>query len=356
MSSVTSPEDLHQIEYLLGPWLIGSFVDLLLQGVLFCQFAHYFELYSDDKWNIKLAVIGLMLVTTLKSIQAFSLAWIQNILYFEDLKGAILLSYTAWWQSGNPLMVECIGIYVQTFFLHRLYRISGNKWWVVAPIALLIAFAFCSICLGTYYITLGAAYSPEISLWFATHLSSVCAADLLVTLSIAFFLIRSKRDVLPQTYTVIDSLVKLTLSTAAPASICAMLNLIFSQLYSGQNVLISTAFNQALPKLYGMSMMWTLNARRNIRAARQPVHMSGNSLRRPQNDVELDSYGVHIHTETSTQQTDIRGMFRHDEKKTFDSEGETFQGHGMPDYKSTQSVPDYKSTQSVPASYEAVVV
>jgi hypothetical protein len=45
-----------------------------------------------------------------------------------------------------------------------------------------------------------------------------------------------------------------------------MFNLIFSQLYPGDHKLISSAFNQALPKLYAFSMMWTLNARREIRA------------------------------------------------------------------------------------------
>ncbi len=46
--------------------------------------------------------------------------------------------------------------------------------------------------------------------------------------------------------------------------ISAMFNLIFSQLYSGSNKLISVGFNQLLPKLYAFSMMWTLNARRYI--------------------------------------------------------------------------------------------
>ena len=45
-----------------------------------------------------------------------------------------------------------------------------------------------------------------------------------------------------------------------------MFNLIFSQIYPGDHKLISSAFNQALPKLYAFSMMWTLNARREIQA------------------------------------------------------------------------------------------
>ena len=44
-----------------------------------------------------------------------------------------------------------------------------------------------------------------------------------------------------------------------------MLNLVFSQIYKGENKLISTAFNQGLAKLYAFSMMWTLNARSDLR-------------------------------------------------------------------------------------------
>jgi hypothetical protein len=48
-----------------------------------------------------------------------------------------------------------------------------------------------------------------------------------------------------------------------------MFNLIFSQMYRSNNPLlgyVEIAFNQPLPKLYAISMMWTLNARRAIRA------------------------------------------------------------------------------------------
>jgi hypothetical protein len=44
-----------------------------------------------------------------------------------------------------------------------------------------------------------------------------------------------------------------------------MLNLVFSQVYTGDNKLISSAFNQSLAKLYAVSMMWTLNARSDLR-------------------------------------------------------------------------------------------
>ncbi|KAF9448435.1 hypothetical protein P691DRAFT_669404 [Macrolepiota fuliginosa MF-IS2] len=259
-----TPEEFSLVQFLLGPWLVGCFLDVFLQGILFCQFSRYVSHHEGDKLGIKLAVFGLAILTTLKSVQSFALVWIQFIQHFADVNGAILLNYTAWWQTGNALMVATIGAYVQVYFCHRLYVVSGF-WWVVAPVALILAFAYASICAATYYISLGAAAGPKIALWFAAHLSSVFAGDIAMSVTMAFFLIRTKREVLPQTVGIIQALIRLTFLTAAPAALCAMFNLIFSQVYSGDDKLISTAFNQILPKLYAMSMMWTLNARQGIR-------------------------------------------------------------------------------------------
>ncbi|KAJ7088814.1 hypothetical protein B0H15DRAFT_800776 [Mycena belliarum] len=255
-------EDLRMAMAWLGPWLVGACVELLLQGILFCQFVSYYSYYRDDKLALRLIVGVLCLLTTLKSIHAFATVWIQCIVYFGDLKGAILLNYTTWWQSGTPLMVAIIGIYVQSYFCFRLWVISKRRY-VVLPIATIFVFGFLSIIVGTYFIT--TENETGITTCFAAHLSSVFAGDVTLTLTTAYFLLKSQKIVLPQTVGVISALVRLTFQTAAPATICAMFNLIFSQVNPGGSGLTSTAFNLTLPKLYAISMMWTLNARRTIR-------------------------------------------------------------------------------------------
>lgn len=130
----------------------------------------------------------------------------------------------------------------------------------------------------------------------------------------AFYLIKTKKNVLPQyvppilprsyhlivfrrTVGLISALIRLTFQTSAPAALwydipprividapdvnpSAMFNLIFSQIYPGEVKIVSTAFNQMLPKLYAVSMMWTLNARRQIRA----VHSSSGGAQTTSNE------------------------------------------------------------------------
>ncbi|KAJ7507289.1 hypothetical protein B0H11DRAFT_1971057 [Mycena galericulata] len=328
------PQQRHDAIFLLGPWLIGGCLDIFLQGVLTCQIFNYFSWYNEDKKSLQLYVGVLALLSVLKSTQAFAIIWIQSILFINNIDGAILLNYTTWWQSGNPMIVAAFDLYVQSYFCYRLFVIS-KKALVVAPIVLIFLFAFFSMIVATYYITVGVSASKNIADWFAAHLSSVFAGDVLMSGSTAYYLLRSKKNILPQTTGLIDALVRLTFQTAAPAAICAMFNLIFSQVYTGSQALISTAFNMALPKLYAISMLWTLNARRTIRASHSnrglssSNEISGGRTRRtrPRDEVELGTFGgIQVHTVQETvEHIDVRDMFRHPQD---DKQDETKSGNG----------------------------
>ncbi|KAJ7221944.1 hypothetical protein C8J57DRAFT_244890 [Mycena rebaudengoi] len=296
-----------QVSLFLGPWLIGAWFEILLQGVLFCQFVNYFSWYRDDKQGLKLSVAVLALLTILKSCQAFVVVWINFVEYFGDLRGAVFLNFTAWWQAGNTLMAALIGLLVQAYFCWRLYAIS-KKWWIAAPIMALVVFSFVGIIVSYDYSTTRPD-DPIIGVWMTVHLAIVCAADFLITLSTAFFLIRSKKNILPQTVGLINSLVRLTFQTAAPAALCALLNVLV--LETSKKPTLSIIFNMPLPKLYAISMMWTLNARRAlVQRSRGGTHTGSSTneisggrsrptRRGPNGDVELGAIKVLTQTETT---------------------------------------------------------
>ncbi|KAF8064310.1 hypothetical protein FPV67DRAFT_1672030 [Lyophyllum atratum] len=307
--------------FILGPRLIGCALDIFLQGVLLCQFSHYLEQYwNSDKLGTRLAVIGLVVLTTLKSIHSFATLWTIFIIHVKDLNGAILLSYNTWWLIYSGIMVASIGVYVQAFFCYRLWIISRKNHWVIAPIVAVLVFAFISICLATYYISMGTKAGPNIRTWFAAHLSSVFAGDLLITVWTAYFLLRSRKDLLPHTVGLINSLVRLTFQTAAPAALCAMFNLLFSQTYTGDKNLISSAFNQILPKLYAFSMLWTLNARNQLRSYQIKRSYGTNGEVSTPGRENVDIIGlnnVHLRTHVSEAHSiEIRRMFHHDQSST----------------------------------------
>ncbi|KAK0463010.1 uncharacterized protein EV420DRAFT_1149802 [Desarmillaria tabescens] len=237
-------------------------IDLFLQGILTSQFFNYYSWYGRTDGPVFTIPVGILsIMTTLKSIQAFAIVWVQQIQYFNDVTSALQMRFVVWYQIGNPLMVALIAFYVQCYFCYRLWAVS-KTWYVAAPIGLLYILSVSSVCVATYYIVHS---DPLLAHWLSVHYATVSIGDLLLAVSTAFFLLRTKNSVLPQTVGLINSLVRLTFQTAAPPAICVLLNLIFIYLPNPNVKGVSSTFEQILPKLYGVSMMWTLNSRRNIR-------------------------------------------------------------------------------------------
>ncbi|KAK0240534.1 hypothetical protein EDD85DRAFT_825640 [Armillaria nabsnona] len=258
--------------YSLGPWLVGMCIDMLLQGALFTQIANYFTSYgSTDGYKLTLSVAILALITTLKSVQAFAIVWTQQITHFYNLQSALNMRFFVWYQIGNPLIVSLISLYVQSYFCYRLYAVS-KRWWIVTPVLVLYLFSVGSVAVATYYI---AHSDPKLGRWLAVHYATIFASDVMLAGTTAYFLLKTRKLVLPHTTGVINALIRLTFQTATPAVICTTFNLVFTYLPGPYDKGISSAFIQALPKVYAVSMMWTLNARRAIMREPSPMFASG---------------------------------------------------------------------------------
>ncbi|KAJ7764405.1 hypothetical protein B0H16DRAFT_1799968 [Mycena metata] len=345
MSGV-SAEEATLVKFFLGPWLIGSCLELVLMGVLGCQFINYYNWYPNDGRGLPIAVAILCLLNVLKSAECFATLWIFLINHFGDIQYDLQLSATGWWDTANPLMVPnfqlslahvaILDFYVQCYFCTRLWAVS-QRWWVVMPIFILFVFALVSMVLGTFYIA--TLQEQQVTNWFAAHLGSVFAGDVILSMTTAYFLMQTEKSVMSkQTAQLIRSLIRLTFQTATPAAIVAMFNLIFSQMYRTNRPLLGyfeIAFNQVLPKVYAISMMYTLNARRAISArasgSRNESSSDGPSLggrvprRHPSGDVELGRIEVATQNET-TRHVDVTDMFA--------------STHSIEDSKGTFSNPD----------------
>ncbi|KAJ7609918.1 hypothetical protein FB45DRAFT_1122594 [Roridomyces roridus] len=310
------------VRFFLGPWLIGGCLELILLGVLCCQFVNYYNWYRDDTRLLKATVLVLCILNLLKSAECFASLWVFFIIHYGDINTALEMSITTWWDTGNPLIVAILNFYVQSYFCTRLWSVC-RKGWIVAPIFCIFLFALLAMCVCTYYIKILA--NEQITNWFAAHLGSVFAGDTLLTTVMAYHLIQNKKVAIsPRTSDLVESLIRLTFQTAAPAAVIALCNLVFSQMNRTSRPLlgyVEIAFNQILPKVYAISMMYTLNQRRALR-----LKMSGSrsgsgtgsdgpsfAVRRPgptrsnkDDDIELGR--IEVQTET-TRRVDVTGMF-----------------------------------------------
>ncbi|KAJ6578731.1 hypothetical protein DFH09DRAFT_1276194 [Mycena vulgaris] len=279
-------------KYLLGPWLIGTCTELVIQGVLSAQFVKYFGTFRADPMALKAAVVFLALITCITSIQAFASVWGKLILHFGNVGAATRVEP---FSGTRGIFGATITLLVQSYYCSRLYVIS-KKWYIVVPPGVLAIFTYVTILIAHYYIFQVPQNFAKIGTWFNIYLPAAFVADVVITASIAYFFIKSKRDMTPQSVGLVNALVRLTFQTAAPATTCALVNFIisltFPQYYPGSRDTAGSAVNTALPKLYAFSMMWTLNQRSSIRATHLSceVHGSASEVHLPSR--ELDRTGV----------------------------------------------------------------
>ncbi|KAF8195214.1 hypothetical protein K438DRAFT_2017224 [Mycena galopus ATCC 62051] len=296
-----------EVASVLGGWDIGISGDLLLQGIIFAQFAHYTALYKNDILLLRAFVWGLLFLTTLKSVQGLATIWIQNVQHFMDVEGAVALFQTAWFLQINVSFVAVIAFYVQMFFCYRLWVISKNIY-MVALISVLFGFALLSAFVSTAF-TFKSDFSP-IDRWISIHLGTFVAGDLLLCGSTVYFLTQHSKEALPATAGMLAALLKLTIQSAAPAATCAFLNLIATQVptkakpFDGWSM-ISIIMNNWLPKLYAFSALWTLNTRKNI-ARSGGIMITSPEWHRYMDNLDLGSISgltprsIEVHTEVHT--------------------------------------------------------
>ncbi|KAJ6461378.1 hypothetical protein C8R45DRAFT_1080876 [Mycena sanguinolenta] len=264
---------------LVGALDLSSYADLFLQGVLCAQFAHYMSANEHDSVWMKTFVGGLALLTAVKSLQILAIEWIQSASLFESLEALSDLWFTQWISRLTLLLEAIIAFYVQMFFCHRLWVLSHNIYIVVTAITLFVL-AVAAGCVATYF--LPNQYMS--ALWTSMHLGFAVGGDILQTGGIVFYLFHHSKTLIRRgpTASMINSLLRLTIQSAASGALCELAN--FSTNVStlpahavvvtrlSPSLVASALANITLSKIYAVSAMWTLNSREEIRtvAANQP--------------------------------------------------------------------------------------
>ncbi|KAJ7822989.1 hypothetical protein B0H14DRAFT_3146181 [Mycena olivaceomarginata] len=172
--------------YMLGAWDLGACSSLFLEGVLCAQFAHYLSLNKRDSIWMKLFVAGLVLLTTLKSLQSLAMMWIQNVTLFGDREAASNIWQKHWVWYTSITLEAITAFYVQMFFCRRLWAISRNVYLVITCITLFLLGLVSGVVMTFYIFT----NTMEVAVrWVGIHLGVVLCGDLLLTGSTICYLL-----------------------------------------------------------------------------------------------------------------------------------------------------------------------
>ncbi|KAJ6501754.1 hypothetical protein DFH09DRAFT_1441576 [Mycena vulgaris] len=303
------------ITFFLGGWDLAICADLILQGIIFAQIAHYTMLYEKDVLALRAFVAVLLIITTLKSAQGLVILWIQDVKYFMNLNAALGMSNNSWTTEFNLTLVALIAFYVQLFFCKRLWAISRNVY-IVALVVVLFVFALVAAIESSVFTFAGQLRNVTMT-WIEIHLGTVFAGDVLLCGSTIYSLLYTSRHASGGTAGMLNSITKLTFQSAAPAAVCALISLVgmvaWNRTTPDAYMMLAIIANNMLPKLYAISAMWTLNSRRSIRQAHSSTGRKSSAAtggRRHTIDIELSSHWlssegsvvIHVQTEVKTTQ------------------------------------------------------
>ncbi|KAG8826247.1 hypothetical protein FRC17_008309 [Serendipita sp. 399] len=275
----------------IGPWVIGTCIELFLQegqeltgcsdemkiqtlthfpppilpllpGILVMQTSNYLS-FEDPKGH-PLRFVWLVLVLNvlclIKSAHNIRIVWDVMVANYANPDMSVALLAVSWTSYTTALSTAIIAIYVQAFFVYRYYMLS-RRWYLCVFMALGMTLSLLAAIMVVYYMP--QILHEKIRMWSLIHFVSAIVVDTLITACTAWHLYRQKANV-RSTAELINRLIRLVWQSALPPTICVIVNA--AVLETRPIEVTHLIFNFILPKLYAISLLYTLNSRNEIRS------------------------------------------------------------------------------------------
>ncbi|KII84161.1 hypothetical protein PLICRDRAFT_179836 [Plicaturopsis crispa FD-325 SS-3] len=245
----------------LGACLIGVIASAVLYGVTLVQSFFYFTHYPKDVWILKVLVSVTVVCDTAHLCMISHTVYHYLVRGFDDREG---LQKMVWSVLLEALFTGVTGALVQTFFVHRIWRLSKKN--IFVSITILILVLSCASC-GTAWVVISLQMHTFEDLLRLNPLTLsinaiTAAADVIIAASLVFLLTKSRTG-FKRSDTIITRLVVFTVNTGLLTSVCAISSLI--AIVASPDTLIYATFYFCIGRLYANSLLATLNARKSIR-------------------------------------------------------------------------------------------
>ncbi|KAJ3567078.1 hypothetical protein NP233_g6593 [Leucocoprinus birnbaumii] len=233
-------------EAVYGPMLIGLVFNILLYGTMLAQVYIYFTHFKHDRFWMKALSCPVIspISATNGGIAPGDIPYIQR---------------ANWYLAADPVTTGLVGLIVQLFYAWRIHVLI-HSWLLVAVVALISLAGG----VGATYITYNVAVTPDYSQWGswdavdAVWLGCAAASDILITVSLVWYLRHKQRTIFNDSNQTIDRIIRMTMQTGLLTSVIAIINLfVFIFDSTGTHLILNTP----LCKLYSNSLLSSLNAR-----------------------------------------------------------------------------------------------
>ncbi|PVF94913.1 hypothetical protein CPB86DRAFT_788589, partial [Serendipita vermifera] len=275
----------------IAPWVMGALADLFLQGILTVQVTNYFTFQYDGSRREMWLVIVLAVLCVIKSVLNIANAWDIVIRSFCNPDAVAPMLLSQWNHISTGLWTALIAIIVQAFFVYRYWRFSRH-WHVCAAIMLGMILSFVASIMIVVSFANSAhpeedGFSPStlwssagsLRTWVLLHFISAIVVDVTITALSAWRIHSQPARVTKSDSETTDYTIRMVWETALPATVCVIVNT--AMIEAGSLQYAHVALNAVLPKLYAISLMYTLNLSYKVRAGRSRAASNGVSVTPP---------------------------------------------------------------------------
>ncbi|KAJ4477881.1 hypothetical protein C8J55DRAFT_606600 [Lentinula edodes] len=251
----------NDIIWLAGPRLIGILFNWSLLGVLTTQvYIYYLNFPKDLKWHKGLVYLVYLLdwaqtcSATYDAFHWFVYGW-GSIDALYDLYSTFL---------NVPILSSVIAAIVQAFFAWRIWRLTQSR--IISILIVLLAL-----------LQLGGGIAVGIFVWrdssevarsdglvsaVGVRLAGSAFADTVIAISMTYFLLRSKSQVMGHMNNVVTRLIRLTIETGTMTAIAAIVDLVFflkatNGLHQVSGVILCKLYSNSLLVLFNNRMIVT---------------------------------------------------------------------------------------------------
>ncbi|KIK80895.1 hypothetical protein PAXRUDRAFT_833247 [Paxillus rubicundulus Ve08.2h10] len=240
-----------------GP-LCGTLATAFLYGIFCMQTFHYARNYTEDRLFLKWVVAFLWILETVHL--AFSIHFIEYYLIM-NFDNPPALEYSIW-SLGATFLVGYLGVWIVNLcFVWRIWKLSRQNGTCIFLI--ILTTIRTAIDLANCVFSFIHTSIPEfLSMSFPTMLAGwvlAAIADSLIAIVLCYHL-RKCRSGMRRTEHIINRLLLYTINTGALAALFAIITMILYLALAGS--LVFCGFDQIQSKLYGISLLASLNSRK----------------------------------------------------------------------------------------------
>ncbi|RPD69899.1 hypothetical protein L226DRAFT_262370 [Lentinus tigrinus ALCF2SS1-7] len=243
-----------------GALLIGTFLGLMLYGVLLQQLFRYSRLYTEDVVLLKVLVGTVIVLETFHTVISAHICYnylVSN--YFTPWN----LLFGNWSIDLLPLSSGLVILTSQSFFARRVVAIGGKFRWIAGIAIVLFVGELAFYAAATVKAFMLPTFKDFLSVtWFiSTGSAMAVTADFLLT-SVLIISLRRSRTGFKQTDSTIDVLILFAVNTGLITGLCNILGIVFALILPSN--LIYAAVGIVGTKLYATTLLAALNSRKSL--------------------------------------------------------------------------------------------